>query len=147
MQTYQATLNDLDDVAQLFESYRQFYKKPANPQEATDFIEQRLELHDSVIFICRLDDNKAVGFVQLYPTFSSTNLEKMYILNDLYVDPTYRRLKVGKALMEHAEQFGIKTKAHSLKLCTAVDNHQAQALYRQMGYRLIDSFDHYILTL
>ena len=142
----QAQLNDLDKVAHLFEQYRLFYKKDPDQQGATDFIKSRLENNDSVIFLAQVDDRPA-GFVQLYPVFSSTTMQKSWILNDLFVASDFRQLKVGSALMNQAKKHAIDTGSHSLKLCTAVDNHQAQALYQQLGYRKIVNFEHYILPV
>ena len=142
----QADLNDLGLVAPLFEQYRLFYKKEPDQQGANDFIKARLENNDSVIFLAQVDGQPA-GFVQLYPTFSSTTMQKSWILNDLFVANDFRKLKVGSALMNAAKQHAIDTDSHSLKLCTAVDNHQAQALYLQLGYRKIVNFEHYILPV
>jgi ribosomal protein S18 acetylase RimI-like enzyme len=141
-----ATINELDAITQLFEQYRLFYKKQADLQKATAFIKARLDNKDSVILFAELD-KQAVGFVQLYPAFSSTAMQKMWILNDLFVSPDFRQLKVGKSLMNAATAYAIDTHAHSLKLCTSVDNLQAQALYKQLGYNKITTFYHYTLML
>lgn len=142
----QATFDDLNDIIELFEQYRLFYQKQPELDKATQFIKARLENQDSVILLARIE-NKAVGFVQLYPAFSSTAMQKMWILNDLYVSAEFRQLKVGKALMNAAKDHAINTHSHSLKLCTAVDNLQAQALYKQLGYKEITAFEHYTLML
>jgi len=142
----QATLDDLDEMAVLFEQYRHFYQKQPDQEGAAQFIKARLQNQDSVILVAEIE-KKAVGFVQLYPAFSSTAMQKMWILNDLYVTTNSRQLKVGTALMNAATQHAIDTHSHSLKLCTAVDNLQAQALYKQLGYKKITAFEHYTLTL
>ena len=74
-------------------------------------------------------------------------MQKMWVLNDLFVSPDFRQLKVGKSLMNAATAYAIDIHAHSLKLCTSVDNLQAQALYKQLGYNKITTFDHYTLML
>ncbi len=142
----QATTAELNKVATLFEQYRAFYQKPADPQGATHFIKDRLQSNDSVILLAT-KDKKPAGFVQLYPAFSSTSMQKMWILNDLYVNPEFRQLKVGTQLMNAAKEHAINTQSHSLKLCTATDNHHAQALYRQLGYKKVTVFDHYVLVV
>lgn len=141
-----ATLNDLDHVADLFEQYRLFYQKTADPIAARDFIKARLENQDSVIFLAQVND-QAAGFIQLYPAFASTAMKKMWLLNDLFVNPAFRQQKIGSLLMAAAKQLAIDTQAHSLKLITAVDNHQAQALYQQLGYRKVTTFDQYTLVV
>lgn len=150
-----ATIDDHQQLTELFEQYRHFYKKPPNRQQASLFIKQRLQNQDSTILLAtclseesdKNDESQARGFVQLYPTFSSTNMQKMYILNDLFVNQNYRKMSVATKLMNGAKTFAIAQQAHSIKLCTAIDNHQAKALYEQLGYQLIEVFDHYLLLL
>lgn len=142
----QATIGDLNQVADLFEQYRLFYQKQPDPKGAHQFIAQRLEKQDSTILLAT-NDQQALGFVQLYPSFSSTSMQLMYILNDLFVAPAARKQQVGKALMNAASDFGRTQQAHSLKLCTAIDNFTAQSLYQQLGYKKIEQFEHYSLML
>ena len=146
LQIHQATISELDKVTSLFEQYRNFYQKPADQQGASNFILNRLKNHDSVILLAEFED-KAAGFVQLYPSFSSTALQAMWTLNDLFVCPDFRQHQVGTGLMNAAKDYAIKSKSHSLKLCTAVDNHQAQALYQKLGYNKVTNFEHYVLML
>ena len=86
-----ATLEDLDVVAPLFTGYREFYRKDPSPNEEREFLEARLRNRDSVIFIAA-DSNgqRALGFTQLYPMFSSVRMRRLWILNDLFVDKTAR---------------------------------------------------------
>lgn len=151
MRITQATVDEHPQVSQLFEQYRQFYQKPANPHQASEFIKQRLEHQDSTILLAQqLNANNssiACGFVQLYPCFSSTNMQKMFILNDLFVAEDFRKMSVATALMNAAKSYAQTQNAHALKLCTAIDNHQAKSLYEKLGYQPIKAFEHYLLLL
>ena len=73
---------DLDALAELFDSYRQFYGQSPDVGAARNFIEARLAAEDSVILIAAMDGGRALGFTQLYPTFSSIRMARSYILND-----------------------------------------------------------------
>lgn len=148
MQIRQATPADLDLVAPLFDGYRQFYHNPADPIVAREFIADRLGLQDSVIFLAERD-GAGLGFVQLYPVFSSagTRPGRLWLLNDLFVAPAGPRLGVGRALMERATAHARATGATGLFLQTARDNHEAQALYRSLGYRRDDLYLVYELHL
>ena len=42
---------------------------------------------ESVVFIA-FDEINPIGFVQLYPSFSSLSMKKSWVLNDLYVKKT-----------------------------------------------------------
>jgi ribosomal protein S18 acetylase RimI-like enzyme len=142
----QATPADVGDVAPLFDAYRQFYKKPPNEEAARRFLFARLSKGESVLFVARQDD-RAIGFVHLYPVFSSTNLTRQWILNDLYVVPEARKHGVAHALMNRAHQFAQSTQADGLTLETASDNHPAQRLYEQLGWKRDEQFYRYFLAL
>ncbi|PYM03568.1 MAG: GNAT family N-acetyltransferase, partial [Candidatus Rokuibacteriota bacterium] len=68
-----ATASDRDValIAPMFDLYRQFYGKPADPKLAETFVRDRLRANESVIFIAVAGDGDAegaLGFVQLYPS-------------------------------------------------------------------------------
>jgi ribosomal protein S18 acetylase RimI-like enzyme len=132
-----ADLDDVAIVAPLFDAYRVFYRQPADLDVATAFVRDRLTTGESVIYLAEENGGRALGFVQLYPTFSSTTTPpgKLWLLNDLYVAEDARRRGVGRALAERAERLARETGAVGLTLSTAVDNLRAQHLYEAVGYR------------
>ena len=77
---------------------------------------------------------RALGFVQLYPSFSSVAARRLWVLNDLYVTPEGRGRGIGRALMERARRHAVETGACRLTLETMSDNETARALYRSLGY-------------
>jgi GNAT superfamily N-acetyltransferase len=146
IEVLQATPADVGSVAPLFDAYRQFYKKPANEEAARRFLFARLSKGESVLFHA-LHDGASVGFVHLYPVFSSLNLTRQWILSDLYVVPEARKHGVGHALMDRARQFAESTQADGLMLETATDNHTAQRLYERLGWKRDDEFYRYFLAV
>ncbi len=142
----QATPADVGEVAPLFDAYRQFYDKAPDVEAARRFLFARLSKDESVLFIARLE-GKVVGFVNLYPVFSSVNLTRQWILNDLFVAPVARQLGVGRALTERARQLAESTQACGLTLETAVDNATAQKLYESLGWKRDNEFYRYFLPV
>lgn len=126
----------VDLVADLFDKYRVFYKKESDIESGRQFIQARLDNNESVIFVA-LDTDKstAVGFTQLYPTYSSVRVVKNWILNDLYVDKEYRKQGIGEKLIQTAMNFAKENNAQFVQLSTAVDNYTAQSLYEQIGFK------------
>ena len=139
---------DADAIAPLFDAYRQFYARPSDLPLARRFVADRLERDESVIFLAERD-GRAVGFVQLYPVFSSTaaNPRRLWLLNDLYVTPDARGGGVARALMAAARHMAEATGACGLELVTARTNAAAQRLYRSLGWRHDDAFLHFELEL
>jgi ribosomal protein S18 acetylase RimI-like enzyme len=145
--TSRATLDDLDALATLFDGYRVFYRQPSDPALARAFIEERLRLDESVIFIARDGSKEALGFTQLYPMFSSVAARRIWVLNDLFVASGARKRGVARALMDRARDFDTEKGALRLILETAEDNHAAQALYESLGYVRESGERHYSLEL
>ena len=144
----QAGAEDIDLVAPLFDAYRQFYAQPSDQPLARAFIAERLTRGESVIFLAERD-GRPVGFVQLYPLFSSTAARprRLWLLNDLYVSPEVRSGGVGRALMDRARRLAEATDAVGLELATARTNVRAQRLYESLGYRVDEQFLRYELGL
>ena len=143
---YQATINDLTQLVPLFDAYRVFYKQPSNKEGAEKFLFERFEHGESVIFMAK-DNEEAVGFTQLYPIFSSVSMQRLWLLNDLFVMEQGRRKGIAEKLMNAAKDFAILTRAKGLTLSTAIDNHYAQRLYERLGYKKDDGFIQYFLRL
>jgi len=145
-----AAVADLDAVAPLFDAYRQFYGQRSDLAAARAFLGERLRRDESVIFFADADGgpgSEALGFTQLYPSFSSVSLRRLWILNDLFVRPGIRRGGVGRRLLERAREWAIETDAKGLTLATAVGNAAAKALYESCGWRRDDEFEHYVLLV
>ncbi|HYA58314.1 MAG TPA: GNAT family N-acetyltransferase [Thermoplasmata archaeon] len=136
-----AGLDDLEAIVPLFDAYRQFYKERSDPRAAREFLADRLRKGESTVFVARRG-RETVGFMQLYPTFSSNALRPLWILNDLFVVPSARRRGVAARLLDRAKQLATETGAESVVLETAVDN-PAQRLYEACGWKLDREFLHY----
>jgi len=133
--------DDLRSISPLFDAYRQFYEQSPDARAAEQFLSDRLARGESVVFIAE-EGEAPVGFMQLYPMFSSISLGRTYVLNDLFVPPTARRRGVGGLLLEAARVWGEHEGAHYLELSTAVDN-PAQRVYEAHGWVPDREFLHY----
>ena len=129
-----ATESDADAIAPLFDQYRQFYGRRPQLERAHEFIRERLEHAESVILVAE-DAGKILGFVQLFPSFTSLETERLWVLNDLYVSPEGRGRGLGRALMNAAREHAVKTGAKRLTLETMDDNRVAWSLYESLGYK------------
>jgi len=142
----QAVFADLDALVPLFDAYRQFYGQPGDLDGARTFLGERFEHAQSVVFIAEEREN-AVGFTQLYPSFSSVSMARTFVLNDLFVVPGRRRQGIGETLLRAAAEFARNAGAVRLTLSTAVTNAHAQALYEAAGWRRDAKFYVYNLAL
>lgn len=141
-----AEKKDVPALAILFDEYRVFYEQPSDPKRAEAFLMERMEKEQSVIYYAEIKGtDEPVGFVQLYPSFSSVSLQSQWILNDLYVRKEARRWGAGRALLQEAEHMARLTGVKGLALSTSVQNSAAQKLYESEGYIRDNQFYHYYL--
>ena len=133
MEIVQASLKDIEPVSILFAYYREFYKQPYNIDLARNFIKERLTESDSVIFIA-IENGEYVGFTQLYPSFTSIGVAKIWILNDLFVLENYRKKGIARHLINHVFAYSVATNRKKVALSTAHDNLKAQSLYEKLGF-------------
>ncbi|WP_410982396.1 GNAT family N-acetyltransferase [Bacillus cereus] len=145
MKIYEATISDLEGLADVFNNYRMFYRQESNVEGAKIFLRNRIEREESIIFVA-VEDGKYLGFTQLYPSFSSISMKELWILNDLFVQEGKRGAGIGKKLLEAAKTFALENGAKGLKLQTEIDNISAQRLYAENGYLRDNRYLHYELT-
>jgi ribosomal protein S18 acetylase RimI-like enzyme len=130
----------IEKIGILFNLYRQFYKYESNLIKSTNYIKDRINNNESIIFIAINDANEAIGFVQLYETFGSLDLGKIVILYDLYVKEDHRKNNIGRKLMIKSHEYAKKINAKRIQLSTAIDNYIGQSLYESLGYVKDDDF-------
>jgi len=142
----QATVDDVEQLVPLFDAYRQFYGRTSDVAAARTFLLARFANRESTLFIAHQGE-MAIGFAQLYPSFSSVSLARIFILNDLFVQEQARRTGVASSLLSAAATFAVSLGAVRLSLSTALTNDAAQALYRSAGWNRDQQFSVYHLAL
>lgn len=141
-----AESNDLDQLADLFDQYRQFYECPPDLGAAKNWLAENLERGRSTLFAAD-NGSQLLGFTQLYPALCSVDLVDYFVLYDLYVVEAARRQGIARALMNAASDWAKAQGADRLDLETARDNAPGQALYRDLGYELDEVFLKFSLDL
>ena len=144
-----ATLQDLDQLTNLFDQYVVFYKNPSNIEKHKAYLKDRIENNEATVFLAFDENNpeKAIGFTLIYITFSSLVLNKILILNDLYVDPNVRKNGVGEKLISQTVALAKELGSNLIRLRTSKSNTVAQGLYNKMGFVREDYLYSYDLTV
>jgi ribosomal protein S18 acetylase RimI-like enzyme len=142
-----ATAADVDRVAPLFDAYREFYGLPSDLRLCRRYLAERIGRDESVVLLAADACGTALGFVQMYPGFSSLAAARTYVLYDLFVDPAARQRGVGRRLMEAAAEEARQRGAVSIVLSTARTNQPAQRLYESLGWVRDEEFYEYNLRL
>lgn len=133
-----AEMSDLVQLSRLFNQHRMFNLKSSNLRAVENFIFQRLNQQDSFIFVYENEQNILNGFIQLYPILSSVSMQQALILNDLYVDESFRNKGVATELMQGIINFARTEQFAWMELETGIQNSKAQAQYRKMGMKQLN---------
>ncbi|MEA9993559.1 GNAT family N-acetyltransferase [Pseudomonas sp. 10B1] len=149
MRIIQATLEHLDLLTPLFVKYREFYGELSYPDSSRAFLEKRLRRKESVIYLALHDDDdkKVLGFCQLYSSFSSLSLKRVWILNDIYVAEDARRQLVADHLLKSAKKMAKDTQAVRMRVSTSSSNKVAQKTYESIGFKIDTQFVNYVLPI
>ena len=129
-----ATTDDLDDVLPLFAGYQRFYAGEARDDDHNRaFLERFVAPCEAGVLLLARDaaENTALGFANLYWTFSSVSAVEHALMNDLFVADAGRGKGVGHALIEAAAEAAREKGMTRLSWQTAVDNRRAQRLYER----------------
>lgn len=136
MQIREANIQDIEQLAELFDAYRKFYGKTSDIKQATIFLTERIQHKESVIFVAENEHKILAGFVQLYPIFSSTRLKRLWLLNDLFVSENYRNQGISIALIEQCKKLCLESNSCGMYLETAKTNIVGNNLYPKTGFQL-----------
>lgn len=142
-----ATLDDLNKVAPLYKEYLTFYHVDYSEKNPQKYLEERLSNNESVIYYIVDKDDNYVGFTQLYPLFCSLEMNRTWLLYDLFVAESARSHGVAQLLLNQADELAKETDASFIMLSTAVDNLKAQNLYEKNDYEKDVEFFTYLKHL
>jgi len=142
-----AGINEVSNVAKLFDLYRQFYQQKPDIILAEKYIRDRVAKQQSIIYAAVDKKDEMFGFCQIYPTFCSVIAAPMYVLYDLFVLQTKRKMGVGRALLVAAEDNARASGVSRMELSTARSNIGAQLLYQSLGWEQDEVFLTYVRTI
>lgn len=134
MKIIRCTIEHLQVAAELFNSYRMFYKQESDISGCRSFLEDNIKNSRSEIYLLLDSTGSPVAFAQLYPTYCSLSMRPFYYLSDLYVPVTSRKNGYAKYIMNYLTETFTARGSQRITLDTAKNNSIAQSLYESLGY-------------
>lgn len=113
MRIFKAELWNLELILPLFEQYRREQGMGENPERSLAFLANRIRFSESIVFIA-VNDQQAVGFVQLYPRLSSLRLQRYWQLTDLFVSQIQNQQEIQRELLRKSREFVSFTQSNLL---------------------------------
>ncbi|WP_409299857.1 GNAT family N-acetyltransferase [Peribacillus sp. SCS-155] len=129
------TKEDINKLRPLMINYiADFYQRPCpEEKELEKFIVHLIEHpREGKQFVAERNGS-LIGFATLYFTYSTLQLKRAAIMNDLFVGEEYRGEKVGEKLFNACLEYIRMNGFAYMSWETARDNIPAQAFYRKMG--------------
>ncbi len=137
IQIRSAQIEDLPELAKLFDLYRIFYGRSSEPDACRQFLEARLSKAQAIIFVAEVE-SQLVGFVLNYLQYSSVSMNQFMVLNDLYVVNEFRNRGIGKLLIDVVKENCQQNQHKGIQLETAKKNEPGNHLYPKEGFRLVE---------
>jgi ribosomal protein S18 acetylase RimI-like enzyme len=134
-----ANPSDIDALLPLVRAYRVFYGETPDTAGERRFIGKHLRDATSTLFFAS-DGSRAVGFVQIFESWSTLRLAPVLILEDLFVEPDARGQGIARALIDAALAFARESGAAAMFLETALTNERAQEVYERAGWAREQTF-------
>lgn len=135
-----ASVADVAAIAPLFDAYRAFFTGGNRLDESRRFLEERLARDESVVFVA-CDAERTVGFIALYPLWSSWYCRRIWFLSDLYVKEDARKRGVGRSLVERVIEHARETKAVSVMVELPRREPHLEEFYRRLGFGRDEVFE------
>ena len=114
MKLFKAEQWNIDVLLPLFEAYRQAYGQAENPERTLAFLTNRIRFNESLFFIAVDENEKAIGFVQLFPRLSSLQLQRYWQITDIFVLEHAQQTEIYAALISKAKDFVHFTQSNRL---------------------------------
>ena len=108
MKLFKAEQWNIDVLLPLFEAYRQAYGQAENPERTLAFLTNRMRFNESLFFIAVDENEKAIGFVQLFPRLSSLQITDIFVLEHA------QQTEIYAALISKAKDFVHFTQSNRL---------------------------------
>jgi GNAT superfamily N-acetyltransferase len=127
-------LDDKPEWVKLWRSYLEYYKTSLSNevfhQTFARLLDTNLPKQNGLIAI---KDNKPVGIVHFIYHPHNWRIEDVCYLQDLYTDPNFRGLGIGRSLMEAVYKAADANNTPNVYWLTEEFNQTARQLYDQVG--------------
>jgi ribosomal protein S18 acetylase RimI-like enzyme len=131
-----AEREDRPQLVDLIKGYFAFYRTPFPAESKIGALLDLLQQDPSRGVQLVADAGRRLqGFVSLYACFDTLVADRILVMNDLFVDPSFRNGGVGAALFDASLAYATVHGYARLDWVTASDNHGAQRFYDRQGGR------------
>lgn len=127
--------HDLVDLLPLMRAYCDFYGEAPSDGALLELSRALIAdpLREGIQLLARDERGVAVGFATVFWSWDTTEGSRIGIMNDLFVVPAARGLKLADRLIEVCAQRCAERQASRLEWETGPENLRAQSVYDRVG--------------
>jgi GNAT superfamily N-acetyltransferase len=107
---------------------------------AASLRESLFGVHPAAAAIIAVVGSEPVGYAIYYHTFYSFVGQPGIFLDDLYVRPSFRKLGIGRALLERVAEIGVQRKCGRFEWIALRWNENALSFYKNISARVLDEW-------
>ena len=131
-----AEREDRPQLVELIKGYFAFYQTPFPAGAKVEVLLDLLQRDPGLgVQLVAEASGRLQGFASLYACLDTLVADRILVMNDLFVDPSFRNAGVGAALFEASLAYATAHGYARLDWVTASDNHDAQRFYDRHGGR------------
>jgi ribosomal protein S18 acetylase RimI-like enzyme len=125
----------LDEIAAIVELYRSYNRPPAEDIPLVELERRFDEINRSGYVAVAVVDEIIVGTYSMYFCANLARAGRPFaVVENVMVAPASRRLGVGRALMEHAQQSARDRDCYKVMLATGTDSTRNIKFYEACGF-------------
>lgn len=124
---------DFEGWSRLYYGYADFYQVPMNEEIQNNLWGWLMDEHHEVQGLLALKDGVPCGFAHVRRMPSPLRGADIGFLDDLFVDPQSRGMRIGEQLFEALKQVAKENGWPKIRWITADDNYRARGLYDQLS--------------
>ena len=126
-------LNDKEDWEFLYKGYADFYKVEMNAKILKTVWQWIHDKNHEVFGLAYEQDNKIIGIAHYRKMPSPLRGKYIGFLDDLYVDPKYRRNGIGGKIIKELNAISKRNNWNLVRWITRDDNTTAKSLYAKLS--------------
>lgn len=138
------------DVPRIVELIREFaaFEKLSEFCEVTEFAltDALFGANPCVESLLAFDGEQIIGYALFYQNFASFRGQRGFYLEDLYVAPAYRGLKIGEAFLRKLAQIAQSRNFRRIDFMVLDWNENAIQFYKKLGAEIDESERHFKFT-
>ncbi|MBD1843424.1 GNAT family N-acetyltransferase [Cyanobacteria bacterium FACHB-63] len=127
-----AKLSDVKGIAKLADTL----DYPTSIEEIQFRLERLITQSDHIIYTAHLPDTLVAGWIQV-GIADTLLIGRQAVVEGLVVDEQYRKLGIGRSLLQSGEQWARSQNCHAVLVRSNVIREEAHRFYEHLGYSLL----------